>query len=433
MANDHLRQWRESTPSPSGSKSPMSRRELAEAVNQYIWRTTGKRILLDADTLRRYERGQIRWPGAHYRDGLRAVLGAASDAELGFHRTRRGRSAAQPQDVGTWVDLWNDTSAATRRDTKVPDTAIDLLSRAVLSYSPAPARHGQVARARSNVTAAFASYQAGNYEAAALAASQVLAAVRSAKQSRETTDPRVRALAYQVAAIVLSKAGKADVAWIAADRGVAAAEASEEASLRLSLVRTAAFSMAGAGHRSDALAMIDAVARESEGSMSRTAASAAAYGTILLTGSVLLAGSGDQATATAYLDEAQRAAMVTDADRNDLWTAFGPTNVAIHRANVAAAAGDMDTVLTIGGPLEVEHLPVERRVRLRLDVARASLAAGDHADALATLVRAEATAPSQVRHHRITKDVLATLITSATRRPGPELTRLAGLAGIPVT
>ncbi|MBO0607792.1 hypothetical protein [Myceligenerans salitolerans] len=411
----------------------MSRRELAEAVNQYLWRTTGKEVHLDVDTLRRYENGQPRWPGADYRDGLRAVLGVGSDADLGFHPTRRGRTAAPTHDVGAWIATWAHKDAVASADSEIPATAIDLLCRAVLSYPPAEGGLDRLERARPAVAGAFASYQAGSFEAAALRASKALAALRSAEHGRATTDARVRALAYQVAAIVLSKAGRTDIAWIAADRGVAAAEASNDACLRLSLLRTAAFSMAAAGHRGDALVTIKTATREFQGRMSRTMTSAAVYGTILLTGAVLLAGAGDQKAAATYLDEAQRAAMVTDTDRNDLWTAFGPTNVAIHRANVAAAAGDMDTVLAVGGPLRVEHLPAERRVRLHLDVARASLAAGDHGDALATLVRAEAAAPSQVRHHHITKDVVTSLITEAVRRPGPELTRLAGLVGVPTT
>jgi hypothetical protein len=96
MANDHLQRRRESTPSPSGSGLPMSRRELAEAVNQYIWRTTGKQIHLDVDTLRRNEKGKPRWPGTTYRVGLRAVLGVDTDADLGFHPTRRGRTSSTP-------------------------------------------------------------------------------------------------------------------------------------------------------------------------------------------------------------------------------------------------------------------------------------------------------------------------------------------------
>lgn len=95
MNNDLLRHRRESQPSPAGTGLAMTRTELAEAVNTYVWFSTGRRISLDANTIARYERGQIRWPNATYRDGLRAVLGVRTDAELGFHPTRRGRTTDQ--------------------------------------------------------------------------------------------------------------------------------------------------------------------------------------------------------------------------------------------------------------------------------------------------------------------------------------------------
>lgn len=75
----------------------MSRGELAEAVNDHLWRATGKRCALDAHTIARYERGKVRWPSAYYRGGFKAVLGAESDADLGFHPTRRGPSGAGQQ------------------------------------------------------------------------------------------------------------------------------------------------------------------------------------------------------------------------------------------------------------------------------------------------------------------------------------------------
>ncbi|WP_454852281.1 hypothetical protein [Promicromonospora soli] len=93
MSNEHLRRRREATPSPSGSGLPMTRAELAAAVNEYIWSTTGERRYIDVDMLARYERGQNRWPGSYYRDGLRAVLGVEDDADLGFHPTPRGRAS----------------------------------------------------------------------------------------------------------------------------------------------------------------------------------------------------------------------------------------------------------------------------------------------------------------------------------------------------
>lgn len=70
----------------------MSRQELAEAVNAYLYTATGRRTHLDARYIGRLERGDNRWPRADHRLGLRAVLGAATDAEIGLYNLRRSPS-----------------------------------------------------------------------------------------------------------------------------------------------------------------------------------------------------------------------------------------------------------------------------------------------------------------------------------------------------
>jgi hypothetical protein len=67
----------------------MSRRELAEAVARWLWDNTGTRYDLDVHLVAKWERGEVRWPTAHYRAALRAVLGVATDRDLGFRQPRR--------------------------------------------------------------------------------------------------------------------------------------------------------------------------------------------------------------------------------------------------------------------------------------------------------------------------------------------------------
>lgn len=86
--NELLRRARRATPSPTGSGLPMSRQELAEAVNIYLWDTYGRVTTLDCRYIGKLERGQHRWPQAAYREALRAILGAGADAALGFYATR---------------------------------------------------------------------------------------------------------------------------------------------------------------------------------------------------------------------------------------------------------------------------------------------------------------------------------------------------------
>lgn len=67
----------------------MSRRELAEAVNAHVYRTTGQITAMDAHYVGRLERGLRRWPSIAYRDAFRAVLGASTDSALGFRPQRQ--------------------------------------------------------------------------------------------------------------------------------------------------------------------------------------------------------------------------------------------------------------------------------------------------------------------------------------------------------
>jgi transcriptional regulator with XRE-family HTH domain len=102
VGNDLLRARREALPSRLRSEEPMSRAELAEAVNAHVWVTTGQRTTLDAHAIARYERGHSRWPGKQYRDSLRAVLGVETDAEIGFYTTKRGTAARDVGRLSTW-------------------------------------------------------------------------------------------------------------------------------------------------------------------------------------------------------------------------------------------------------------------------------------------------------------------------------------------
>jgi hypothetical protein len=74
----------------------MSRQELAEAVNAHLFEHAGREFSIDASHIGRLERGEHRWPSAHYRTALCAVLGAERDAGLGFYINRAPEEAPEP-------------------------------------------------------------------------------------------------------------------------------------------------------------------------------------------------------------------------------------------------------------------------------------------------------------------------------------------------
>lgn len=95
--NGKLRAARERIESPSSPGEPMTRQELAEAINAYVYRASGgtQVTAVDFNHVGKWERGTIRWPAARYRAALRAILDVDTDRDLGFARPARGK----PQDV----------------------------------------------------------------------------------------------------------------------------------------------------------------------------------------------------------------------------------------------------------------------------------------------------------------------------------------------
>jgi hypothetical protein len=91
MADDnrHLQYAREHTPSRRTPGACLGRQELADLVNEWLHNHRGRVAALDKNYIGKLEKGRIRWPDESYRAALRAVLGAASDAQLGFYDSRR--------------------------------------------------------------------------------------------------------------------------------------------------------------------------------------------------------------------------------------------------------------------------------------------------------------------------------------------------------
>ncbi len=127
--NDALRAARERLPSLRAPGESLTRAELADAVNGHLWRTTGVRYELDDHLIGKWERGVVHWPIAPYRAALRAVLGMAGDAELGFHPPTDVRRRRPARPVPPTPDCPGPSSAGSIvRDGSVT-TELDLITR----------------------------------------------------------------------------------------------------------------------------------------------------------------------------------------------------------------------------------------------------------------------------------------------------------------
>src|SRR2546429_2485616 len=109
VGNDKLRAAREATPSRWFPGRAMTRSELADLVVEHIWRSEGIESPFDRKYLAKLETGRIRYPSERYRRALRAVLGAPSDAALGFISSNRSRVAKEltpDRPVGEGPTFW---------------------------------------------------------------------------------------------------------------------------------------------------------------------------------------------------------------------------------------------------------------------------------------------------------------------------------------
>lgn len=70
-------------------------------------------------------------------------------------------------------------------------------------------------------------------------------------------------------------------------------------------------------------------------------------------------------------------------------------------------------------------MPLERRTRYLIDIARAQSLTGRRDEALSSLFAAERDAPEHVRQHHVARTVVATLVRSARGKPSAGLHRLA--------
>lgn len=237
---------------------------------------------------------------------------------------------------------------------------------------------------------------------------------------------RLLALTYQASTAVLTKIGETDLACVAAQRGYDLAEQAGEPVVLTSLTRSVCHALLSTGRFADAADLI-ADAPRNLGTIRDDSSRAfvSVFGTMYLTGAMAASRADDQATTTEFLRLADAAARRLGGDDNLMWTAFGPTNVAIHRVSTAMELGDVDQALQLGPRVDPSPLPVERQVRHRLEIARAHSARNDRDAALGLILEAEQVAPEQVRHHALSRDLVLTWMRRTRGALGDDLMGLA--------
>ena len=158
-------------------------------------------------------------------------------------------------------------------------------------------------------------------------------------------------------------------------------------------------------------------------------------GALWLIAAVAAARRTDAAAAGERLDRAQRLADHLGEDANYRWTAFGPTNVAIHRVSVAVELGDAPSALAAAEAVDLDRLPDglrSRRVQVQLDIAWAQAQRRRDAEALVALLEVERAAPQVTRRNAVARDTIRQLLARARGSSGAAVRGLAHRAGVAV-
>ncbi|MFE5918199.1 helix-turn-helix domain-containing protein [Streptomyces sp. NPDC056468] len=288
----------------------------------------------------------------------------------------------------------------------------------------------QLEELRSSVAEVMDAYQASRYGFATRRLPLLLTDVLIAAQAYEGTDREqaneLLALTYQSAAMVLGKVGEVDLAWIAADRGLGAAQQSGNPAVTGSLFRSVAHCLLTTGRFDAAVQLVgDAADYLRPGLTGASPDFLSIYGTLFLAGSMAGARADDRSTVREFLAEADQAARQLGRDANHMWTAFGPTNVDIHRVATAGEMGDVQVAIDLGPRIDTSSLPTERRTRHNIEVARALSAHNRIDDALAMILEAESWAPEQVRSHYLARELVLTWVRNHRGQPSQAMAGLA--------
>jgi hypothetical protein len=281
-------------------------------------------------------------------------------------------------------------------------------------------------------------YQAARYEEAGRMLPTLIRGVETAAHTCPSRDAvaisTVRSQVYQATAMVLNRVGEIELAWAAADRAMIAAEHAE-AGLMAAL---SAYRLAHVFTRWKRATQARDLAAGAASALHRSGRKddperLSATGSLHLADALAAAAEFDHAAAGRSLTQAQQIADRLGADRNDHWTAFGPSNVRIHRISAAVAFGDADAAVQIGEALDLQNLPTGlagRRSQVSLDLGRAYAQQRHDAAAVNMLLEAERLAPQLVRYDAATHELLTLLMRREHRASTPKLRPLAHRAGV---
>lgn len=254
--------------------------------------------------------------------------------------------------------------------------------------------------------------------------------------SGSTDAHRQLAFAYLVASKLAAKTGDRELDWLAAERGLGSALVIGDRDLAAVMRLQVASAFLNLPGRREQVEEIAAIAEEdlSAGTLVDDAVRLSAEGSLWLFRAAITSRSGRRAETVRYLDRAADLARRLGRDGNELWTAFGPTNVALHRIAALNALARPEEAIVAAGRIDTARLPAPllgRRAQVHLDLATAfTRSRQSDPAAVLHLLEAERLAPQTLRVNHRPRVLLNDLLARERRTSTPGLRALAARSGI---
>ncbi|MFD4403968.1 helix-turn-helix domain-containing protein [Nocardia sp. NPDC058499] len=239
------------------------------------------------------------------------------------------------------------------------------------------------------------------------------------------------AYAYSKAMLFAYQYGYLDLAGLAAERCVWAADRSGDQVWTIAAEYNRALILLSSGAYTGGQRIIERAYSASE-RLEATPDLLAVRGALHLRGAILSARALDSDTAESHLSEARSiAAAVTGTSYRNYGTGFRPSNVDIHSVAVPVELSNYTTAVSRAERIQLPSSVAPSRVGHHyIDLSRAWLLHGNKQRALASLEKAQAAAPELTRNHPQVHETVRAL--ARFRRGTDPLTRFAKWANIKV-
>ena len=244
---------------------------------------------------------------------------------------------------------------------------------------------------------------------------------------------RVLSSVYGLIQFFTYRLGEKDLARVAADRALIAAEETGDLAAVVEATRKLCATLMAPPDVDQALETSLRTLEYARGHVEDhpTDHALAAFGSLQLAAVISAARVGQDARARDLLHEADRIARNLSPTANHTRSFFNTTNVAMHAVHLHVECGEAADAGRVGRQLVLPAVvPLERVIRFGVDQMQAARLTGDWDAALAELVHINRRSPEEMRYHVLIRETLRDLMKHAPTGRGADVDRLAHAAGV---